>query len=45
VSEPGHDGLGHPLEVHVAGQHRQVRVRYARRGRGRLPVRYQHVYE
>jgi hypothetical protein len=45
VSEPGHDGLGHPLEVHIAGQHRQVRVRYACRGRGRLPVRYQHVYE
>ena len=45
VAEAGHDGLGHPLEVHVAGEDGQVRVVDGAGRRRGVPVRQQDVEE
>ena len=43
VTEPGHGGLRHPLEVHVARQDRQVGVGDVRGVGGRVAIGDQHV--
>ena len=43
VAEPGHAGLRHPLEVHVAGQDGQVGVGDGGGVAGRMTIGHQHV--
>ena len=43
VTEPGHAGLRHPLEVHVAGEDGQVGVRDGGGVAGRMTIGHQYV--
>ena len=43
VTEPGHGGLRHPLEVHVARQDRQVWVSDVRWVGGGMTIRDQNI--
>ena len=43
VSEPGHHRLRHPLQVHVAGEEREVRVGDGGGVGGWVTIRHQHV--
>ena len=45
VPEPRHDGLRHPLQVHVAGEDGEVRGRDRGGGARGVTVRHQHVYQ
>ena len=45
MAETGHNGLGHPLEVHVAGEDRDVCLGDPLGGGGRLTIGDNHVYK
>lgn len=38
MSSPGHAGLGHPQEIHVAGQNRKVGIRSCRQASSRVSI-------
>lgn len=44
MSSPGHAGLGHPQEIHVAGQDRKVRIRSCRQASSRVSIAKKDIY-